>query len=212
MRELTIVKVCGMTRPEDAQVAAEAGATAIGLIFHPLSPRAVNVHQARRVADSVPEGVLRVGVFVNQSAERMAAVADEVGLDVLQLHGDESPETAAALAGRRVWKAFRVEPSTHFASLAEYGCEAFVLDAPTAMFGGSGVTFPWTRAREAQRFGKIILAGGLESANVAEAIQQVRPWGVDASSRLERSPGIKDPEKVRAYLAAARACATIGGR
>ena len=201
-----IIKVCGITHPADALFAVQAGATAIGMVFHPPSPRSVGPHEAAFVSAVVPPPVLKVGVFVNEEPERIRAIAEAARLDVIQLHGDEGPATIAALEGLRVWRAFRVGPDFQPGVLEELeGCEAFLLDGPAGeAYGGGGIPFAWEKAIEAKRHGKIIIAGGLDGSNVAEAIRITQPWGVDSSSRLERKPGVKDPDKVAAYIAAAQ--------
>jgi phosphoribosylanthranilate isomerase len=203
---LEVVKVCGIAQPADAIAAAAAGATAIGMVFHAASPRAVKPHEAALISAVVPADVLRIGVFVNEDPERIRTIAEAVRLDVIQLHGDEGPEQVAALAGLRVWRAFRVGPEFRPAVLGELDCEAFVLDGPAGeSYGGAGVPFAWEKAVEAARYGRIVVAGGLDETNVAEAIRIAKPWGVDASSKLEKRPRVKDPERIRAYVAAARA-------
>jgi phosphoribosylanthranilate isomerase len=199
---LEIIKICGITRVEDALEAARAGATAIGLNFYPGSPRYVDFGRAALIRAVLPPSVLKVGVFVDEDSERIRQTARAVGLDVIQLHGRETPFDGETLAPLRVWKAFRVDDGFQPATLAEYGCEAFVLDAAgeSGAYGGTGRTFPWAVARAAAQYGRIVVAGGLDAANVAEAIREAQPWGVDASSRLERSPGVKDPEKVRQFI------------
>ncbi len=200
-----IIKVCGLTQPADALAAVGAGATAVGMVFHPPSPRAVRPHEAAMIAAVVPSTVLRVGVFVNEEPERIRAIASAARLDVIQLHGDEGPETIEALEGLRIWRAFRVGHEFQPAVLQEIdGCEAFLLDGPAGeAYGGSGASFGWEKAVEAKQYGKIVLAGGLDGGNVDEAVRLVEPWGVDASSKLERQPGVKDPSKVAAYVSAA---------
>ncbi len=202
---LEIIKVCGITQPADALAAVEAGATAIGFIFYAESPRAVRIAQAAMIGSVVPPTVLKVGIFVNESLHRMLTVADAARLDVVQLHGDEGPETAAALAGFRVWQAFRVGDDFEASVVDEFPVEAVLLDSAGNGYGGAGRTFPWQKALEVKRYREVILAGGLAADNVAEAIRQVDPWGVDASSRLESRPGEKDAQKVSDYVAAARA-------
>ncbi len=193
-----IVKICGITNPEDLKIAVEAGANALGFNFFPRSPRYVTPEQAAALARQVPAGVLKVGVFVNESAERIEAVARQAGLDVAQLHGE-----CGAPAGLRIWRAVAVGPDFDPASLPAAGAEALLLDAPAgSLYGGTGRTFDWSRA---EGLGvKFVLAGGLGPDNVAEAVRRLRPWGVDACSRLESAPGRKDPEKVRAFVRAAR--------
>jgi phosphoribosylanthranilate isomerase len=201
-----ILKVCGITSVADARAAVDNGATALGFIFYAGSPRYIRPPQAALIAACVPATVLRVGLFVNEAADTIRSVAQAVRLNVVQLHGDESPEACAALGDLRVWKAFRISDSFDTGQLASYSCEAFLLDAESkdGSFGGSGRTFPWGKAVEAKQYGRVIVAGGLDGGNVADLIRQVDPWGVDASSKLESQPGVKDAEKVRLYLEAAK--------
>lgn len=203
---LEVIKVCGITRLEDALLAVREGATAIGLNFYPGSPRYVDFGRGAVLGSVVPHGVLKVGVFVDEAAERILETARAVGLDVVQLHGSETPYDCELLAPLRVWKAVRVGDGWTPDTLSDYRCEAFLLDAagPNGALGGTGRSFRWELARVAAQYGKIIIAGGLDGENVAEAIRVAGPWGVDASSRLERSPGVKDPEKVREFLHNAR--------
>ena len=201
-----IIKVCGITQPADALAAVSAGATAIGMVFYAPSPRSVRPHQAALVSAVVPQTVLKVGVFVNEAPDRIRAIAEAVRLDVIQLHGDEGQDTIDALEGLRIWRAFRVGHEFQPAVLGEIeGCEAFLLDGPAGQaYGGAGVPFAWEKAVEAQQHGKIVIAGGLDGDNVAQAIRLAQPWGVDSSSKLERKIGVKDPAKVSAYVSAAR--------
>ena len=204
---LALRKVCGITRPEDAAHAIHSGAEAIGMIFYPRSPRAVTVSQAEKVAAAAGDA-RRVGVFVNESPDVIAETANRVPLQVVQLHGDEGPADCDAvrstLPNVTIWKAVRVGPEFDLAVLSDFAVDAFLLDkARAGVFGGTGETFDWQIALAAKRHGRIVLSGGLDGANVAEAIRVVRPWGVDASSRLETRPGVKDPAKVTAFLEAA---------
>jgi phosphoribosylanthranilate isomerase len=210
------VKVCGLTNLEDAVVAVEAGADLLGFIFHPKSPRYVETAavsdlltqlRARR-RDPLPT---TVGVFVNESAERVAAILAQTGLDLAQLHGDEDPATVAALGGHG-FKALRpVSADEAMAQAARYSplpaadAPQLMIDAysPTA-FGGTGMRGDWALAHDlAACVPRLLLAGGLTPENVAEAIAAVTPWGVDVSSGVEAAPGRKDPAKVRAFVAAA---------
>ena len=182
-----LVKICGITTPEDARAAVEAGATAVGFNFYAKSPR--YVEPAAWIREFT--GALKVGVFVNESAERIAEVMERCGLDVAQLHG-----ACGAPAGARVWLARSVEE--------ERGGnpEAWLIDAPAGeLYGGTGKTYDWRRVRGVE--GRVVLAGGLDASNVAEALEAARPWGVDACSRLERAPGLKDYGKVAAFVRAA---------
>jgi phosphoribosylanthranilate isomerase len=185
------VKICGITRPEDAEAAIFAGADAVGFNFCEKSPRYL---QPDRAAAIETLNALRVGVFVNASPAEVAAVARAARLDIVQLHGDEDPQDFAPL---RVWKAHRVSPG--WTLPFEPGTEAIVLDGPAP---GTGTTFDWSVA--AQVHVRFLLAGGLDAENVAEAIRMAKPWGVDACSRLESAPGVKDHEKVARFIRAAR--------
>ena len=193
-----IVKVCGITNTEDAQAAIAAGATAIGFNFYPKSPRYITAERAAAIETS--PGVLRVGVFVNESSATVRAIARSAALDIVQLHGDESPE--ALPRDLRVWKAFRVDAQFLPAQLDVYPAEAFVLDGPAGgEYGGNGRPFAWAAAVGITH--RILIAGGLDASNVGLAIRAARPWGVDACSRLESAPGRKDLDKVRAFVRAA---------
>ncbi len=194
-----ILKICGITSQEDAEAAIDAGATAIGFNFYAASPRYIAPEQARAIAS--PAGVLRVGVFVNLERARITEIARIAALDVAQLHGDETPaEYPATLA---VWKAARVGTGFDLSLYDQCPAEALLLDGPAdGLYGGAGYVFDWRLAGVATR--RIILAGGLDASNVAEAIALVRPWGVDACSRIERAPGKKDHGKMRAFLEAAK--------
>lgn len=203
----TLVKVCGITSPQDGRAAAAAGAAAIGLVFWAKSPRAVDVRTAREIANSLPPFVLRVGVFVDEAPHVMARIADSVGLDLLQLHGDEPPEAIASLPRRAlksvaVGSDFRPEQALRYAGQAA----GVLLDTKDAALpGGTGRAFDWSVvAGLRERLGYLVLAGGLTSENVAEAIRVVRPDAVDVSSGVESAPGRKDPDKLRAFLAAVR--------
>jgi len=182
-----MIKVCGITRREDALVAAEAGASAIGFIFYPKSPRCITPERAAMLGESLD--LWKVGVFVDESPVTVEAVMRAGRLDVAQIYGGAAP------GHLRVWKAFRVADS--FDRSLGGGVEAVLLDGVN-----NGVSFDWALARGAAA--QVIIAGGLDATNVAEAIRIAEPWGVDASSKLETAPGIKDQEKVRAFVKAAR--------
>jgi phosphoribosylanthranilate isomerase len=194
-----MIKVCGITNPEDAEAAMAGGATAIGFNFYPRSPRYISPERAGEIRST---GVRRVGVFVNETPVRIAEIARIAGLDVAQLHGDETP--ADYPDGLPVWKAARVDQTFDFARYADSPAEALLLDGPAAdMYGGSGQAFDWTRAARSAK--RIIVAGGLDASNVARAVELAHPWGVDACSRIESSPGKKDLDKMYGFLQAARA-------
>jgi len=194
-----ILKVCGITNQDDASAAIAGGATAIGFNFYPGSPRYI---APERAAEIVSAGVRRVGVFVNESPAQVEAVARLAALDVAQLHGEESAaDFPAALA---VWKAARVGAGFDLARYENSPAEALLLDGPAAeMFGGAGKTFDW-RLAAASRM-RIIVAGGLDASNVAQAVAMAHPWGVDACSKIESAPGKKDHKKMTEFLQAAKA-------
>jgi len=200
------IKICGITNLEDALLAAELGAQALGFIFYPKSPRSIKPDAARDIIKSLPPLVLSVGVFVDEEAEVVRDVAARVGLDWVQLHGKESPEYCRVL-GRRVIKGFRIRDHNSLTALPSYrdAVQAFLLDAyRPGTPGGTGETFDWEVARRAKELGPVILAGGLTAANVAQAIKIAQPAGVDVASGVEAAPGKKDPEKLRAFFKAVR--------
>jgi len=198
------VKICGLTDPEDARLAAALGAHALGFIFYPPSPRSVSPEQAREIIRQLPPFVLTVGVFVDEELDAVREIAALAGLDWVQLHGNESPDYCRAL-GRRVIKGFRVQGEETLPLLAPYRgvVQAFLLDTyRPGLPGGTGETFDWQLAHRARDYGPIILAGGLTPDNVAEAIRAARPQAVDVASGVEAAPGKKDPAKLRAFMEA----------
>lgn len=202
------VKICGITNEEDARVAVEAGADALGFIMYRKSPRFVEAAVVKRIINDLPPFVAAVGVFVNEEAAAVRRLMDECGLALAQLHGDESAAYCEGL-GRPSMKALRLKNRGTFLALAEFqgraNVRAFVLDAfSDQAYGGTGQTVDWTLAAEAARASRVLLAGGLTPDNVAEAIRQVRPYGVDVSSGVEVRPGQKDHVKVRTFIEAAR--------
>jgi phosphoribosylanthranilate isomerase len=197
----TRVKICGITRPEDGIAAAEAGADAIGLVFYPRSPRFVTPDQALAVVRALPSFVTVVGLFVNEQPGMVRAMSDAVGLELLQFHGDESPDYCRQF-NQPFLKALRVQPELDLMALAAgYGeAQGLLLDAWHATLpGGSGAVFDWELIPAALR-AHCILAGGLDPDNVAEAIRQVKPYAVDVSSGVEADKGIKDPAKIAAFM------------
>ncbi len=192
-----MVKICGITNHDDALAAVEAGASAIGFNFYRDSPRYVSPTGAAIIAEKLPSEVWKVGVFVDDDADSIAKVAVQVGLDVAQLYGK------AEALGIRVWRACRInDPLGLNIFLSDQTVEALLLDSPSEhQYGGTGQTFDWSRAKGLPK--DIILAGGLDASNVARAIEQAYPWGVDACSRLEKSPGQKDHDKMRQFIKAA---------
>lgn len=209
------IKICGITTPADAQSAVAAGADAIGLNFFAASPRRVSLEQARPIVAAVGDRACKVGLFVNHSAAEICQRYDELGLDLVQLHGDEPAELLAALAGRPVMRAFRSggdfrAVAAYLARCGELRClpRLVLVDALSAgRYGGTGVTADWQAIAEHRTsFGEVplVLAGGLRPDNVAQAIAAVRPDAVDTASGVESSPGVKSPELVRAFVDAAR--------
>jgi phosphoribosylanthranilate isomerase len=200
------VKVCGIKEPGDARVAAEAGADAIGLVFAE-SPRKVSVERAREIAAALPEGVLKVGVFVDAEPKEVLRISREVGLDYAQLHGDEEPETVAAIrdSGVGVIKALRVRDTASLREMVRYDTNFFLLDAfSEKVRGGTGTRFDWELAKAVRGYANILVSGGLTPENVREAIEFFEPYGVDASSSLEEKPGKKNDERVRRFVSAAK--------
>ena len=203
---MVLVKVCGITNTQDALAAAEAGADAVGFIFV-ASPRRIGANEAREISSALPEDVLKVGVFVNAAPEEVLEIVREVGLDYAQLHGDEGPEVVAAVrdGGVRVIKALRVRDASSLEDLTRYGADLYLLDAYSEKArGGTGERFDWNLAKTLIGRDNIVVSGGLNPDNVAEAIRAFEPFGVDASSSLEDSPGEKNDERVRRYVSAAK--------
>jgi len=198
-------KICGITRVEDALATVEAGADAIGLVFYAKSPRAVSVEQAAEIVQALPPFVTSVGLFVNMPREQLLAVLQQVPLDLLQFHGDESPAECEGY-GRPYIKALRVRPGENVAAaMAPYaGARGILLDTfVEGVPGGTGAAFDWSLVPQGVAR-PIILAGGLEAHNVAAAIRQVRPYAVDVSGGVEASKGIKDAGKIRAFVKSVR--------
>lgn len=207
------VKICGLTNYEDAVAAVQAGADMLGFNFYPPSPRCIRTGDCRtwvaRLRAAFSQPVTMVGVFVNASAAEMQSVMDTCGLDLAQLSGDESPETLRAL-GERAFKALRpASPQDLNAAVSRYPLRstlpAWLIDAfRPGEFGGTGQIADWSLARALARLSPVMLAGGLRPDNVAQAVEQVRPWGVDVASGVESAPGRKDHGKMAAFVQAAR--------
>lgn len=197
----TRVKICGITRPEDALQAALLGVDAVGLVFFNRSPRTVTLAQARLIVEALPPFVTTVGLFVDPSAEEVAAVLEAIPLDLLQFHGQEPPELCAAF-GRPYVKAVHMRAGVDLQTLGtRYAtARALLLDAyKPGISGGTGTSFDWTLIPG--RLEKpLILAGGLDPLNVGEAIRTARPYGVDVSSGVEAAKGIKDPQRMAAFM------------
>jgi len=199
------VKICGITNVEDAQAAAAAGADLIGFVFYEKSPRFVTVEQAAAIAETVSPWVVRVGLFVDAPPALVGEAASACGLQLLQFHGDETPEYCRQF-GAMSMKAFRVKDADTIQRLPEFRTDAWLLDAYVpGQLGGTGHSFNWDLAVEAVKLGKpVFLAGGLTTENVGEAVRKVRPYGVDVSSGVESAPGKKDHAKVKAFIEAAK--------
>jgi phosphoribosylanthranilate isomerase len=200
------VKICGVTRLEDALLAARLGADALGFNFWPQSSRYLAPEAARAIVDRLPPFVTPVGVFVDQPPEEVRAVAADSGVRMLQLHGDETPAQVAGLP-LPVLKAIRVSGPVPLDLLASYEVAAFLLDAPSRGFGGSGRTFDWELAGDAAERYRVVLAGGLDPENVVAAIRAVRPYAVDVASGVESAPGVKDPARLARFIARAKEAA-----
>lgn len=203
------IKICGITREEDARAAIDAGADALGFVFVPGTPRYIEPGRAAAITRGLPPFVSRVGLFVDADPEFIRAVVGKARLDTVQLHGDEAPEAGRGLLGiARVIQAFRVRGPETLQRLNAYrdSSDAWLLDAYVpGTSGGTGARFDWSLAVEACRLGHpVILAGGLKPENIAEAVRQVSPYAVDVSSGVEASPGLKDAQKIERLVRQAR--------
>ena len=199
------IKICGITNIDDAMAAADSGADALGFVFFKKSPRYITPEKAAAIISRLPVFVTSVGVFVDEPGEEILKIVEETGIDVIQLHGDEPPESC--LLPRRVIKGIRVKSLESLEPLSEYQniVSAFLLDAyAPGMPGGTGQVFNWEIAIEAKKFGRIILAGGLTPENISEAIKRVRPYAIDVSSGVELGKGKKDHQKIRLFIKRAR--------
>ena len=199
-----LVKICGLTDKADALHAIGCGADAVGLVFYAGSPRCVTAETARAICAALPPFVTRVGLFVNEEPQKIRETAAYCGLDVVQLHGDETPEQSNSTTLRTI-KALRIKDATSLNNHADYRVSALLLDAwvPDA-YGGTGECFNWDLAAAVAAQRPVILAGGLTPINVAAAVARVNPYAVDVSSGVEYAPGKKDYEKVAAFIRAAK--------
>jgi phosphoribosylanthranilate isomerase len=198
------VKICGITTGKDAELAAEAGADALGFIFVPGSPRHVDADTARGIIKDLAPWVTPVGVFADQTLDEVERLMDHCGFLTVQLHGSESPDYCRSVAGS-VIKAFRVGETVDFPDLQAYRVRAYLLDTfVQGMLGGTGKTFPLELALRAKAFGRVVVSGGLTPENVSRVIREVGPYGVDVSSGVEGETGRKDPRKMRDFVARAR--------
>jgi len=206
----TKVKICGITNLADAQAAVAAGTDALGFIFYDKSPRCVTIQQAADISKQLNPFVMRVGVFVNAQEDFILSAMGKCQLSMLQFHGDEESAFCSQF-GIMTMKAFRVRDAETLKGFPKFQTDAYLLDAySSSTMGGTGKTFNWDLAVEAQKFGKpIFLSGGLTPDNVAEAVRKVRPFAVDVASGVEGSPGKKDHAKVKSFIAAVRSAAKI---
>ena len=193
------IKVCGITNLEDARLAAEMGADALGFNFFKKSPRYIDPAAAKSIIEKLPPLVSAIGVFVDEfNPERVTTVANAVRLGAVQLHGSELPAYVRKIPELRIIKAFRIQEPFPLHQLGEFSVHAYLLDAYVPkQHGGTGKTFNWEVASAAKRYGRIILAGGLTPDNIRKAILTVQPYAVDICSGIERSPGRKDPVKMK---------------
>jgi len=201
---VTRVKICGITRPEDADRACASGADALGFVFHPQSPRAIDPERAREMVARLPPFVVSVGVFVDRPLQEVLDIAERCRLNAVQLHGREDPDYCSRIP-LKVIKAFRIAGERLPEEICRYEVDAILLDTyRPGVPGGTGETFCWDLARQAKRFGRVILAGGLTCDNVAQAIAQVDPYAVDVSSGVEQEPGRKDPVLLAEFVRRAK--------
>jgi phosphoribosylanthranilate isomerase len=198
----TRVKICGITREEDAKLAVELGAAALGFNFYKSSPRYLEPHHAQAIIVKLPPFVTAVGVFADEAEDRnVARIVEESGVTVLQLHGPRFPRMDGVLAGFPWIRGVAVREGFTPQDLRNLGTRAILLDAYDAKLqGGTGKTFNWPLARDAGRYATIILAGGLTAQNVGKGISEVRPYAVDVASGVESAPGVKDPEKLKGFF------------
>ena len=198
------VKICGMTNLDDALHASACGADALGFVFYPGSPRCVDPGQAQRIIAELPPMITTVGLFVNESPARIRQTVELCGLNAVQLHGDEDPDQCC-YPPYRVIKALRLRPGMSYSALSAYQVSALLLDAYVPdKPGGTGQCCDWSLAIKIASRHRIILAGGLNQENVADAVRQVQPYAVDVSSGVEIKPGQKDPEKVASFIRMAK--------
>jgi len=202
------VKICGVRSIAEARAAVEAGADALGFNLWPESPRYIDPSNAQTVIASLPPFISKVGVFVNEDADRIVGTSARVGVDAVQLHGDETPDFCSRLRLAdnfkhvTLIKAVRVATETDIEGIRLYPVSGILLDSKIkGTYGGTGEHFDWQLAVKASGFAPIILAGGLRIENVREAITSVRPFAIDVCSGVESSPGVKDPGKIRAFMA-----------
>ena len=198
---MTEIKICGITNLDDALAAAEAGADALGFIFYSRSPRCITPEQAQEIIAGLPRGIAKVGVFVNDDLERIEGIVGICGLDFIQLHGDETPDYCRRFPASTVIKAFSPRSAADLKRAADYPVRAILVDAfAPGLYGGTGKTSNWELARAIGEHCPLILSGGLNSANIEEAIATVSPDAVDINSGVESAPGRKDHYKINEII------------
>ena len=196
------VKICGMTSLKDALLAVENGADAVGFIFYKDSPRNISQGEVKEIVAQMPPSIETVGVFVNETSDKINRIAEQCRLTAVQLHGDESPAFCRRIK-RRVVKAFRVKDAKSLKGISDYDVSGFLLDSYNDDGrGGTGQIFDWNLALRVKKQGPVILAGGLNPYNVYTAIHRVKPYGVDVCSGVEKSAGVKDPQKISEFIKA----------
>lgn len=198
------VKICGITNLDDALQAVDAGADALGFVFYDLSPRCITFEAAERIIGKLPPYVVTSGVFVNNPASFIDSAVERCGINVVQLHGDETPTFCAGIR-HTVVKAFRIRNVASIESIRNYSVAGYLLDAYVpGSYGGTGLTFNWETAKVAKQFGPVILAGGLRPDNARLAVETVEPYALDVSSGVEAAPGKKDHAKVSEFIRLAK--------
>jgi len=208
---MTEIKICGITRLEDALCAAECGADAVGFIFHPPSPRYVGAEKAKAIIAELPEGIVKVGVFVNRPVEEVERIVEACGLDLIQVHGDESPAYCRRFPAGRIITAVSPRTVEELRRLAVYEVRAFLVDARDAgRYGGTGKRADWALAARVRESHPLILAGGLDADNIPEALATVAPDAVDINSGCESAPGIKDHARMRRIVEMIRGTTSTG--
>ena len=206
---MTKVKICGITNLDDALLSAKFGADALGFNFYEKSSRYISPDKAREIIEQLPARVLKVGVFVNKSLEKILEIIERAKLDAVQLHGEETPEFLARLREKfsgEIIKAFRVSEDFKPENVLEFAADAVLLDAYSqSEHGGTGETFDWEIAKKVREiFPKMYLAGGLSEKNIEKAIENVKPFAIDACSLLEKEKGLKDLQKVKDFIFAVK--------
>jgi phosphoribosylanthranilate isomerase len=198
------IKICGITNITDALKATDLGADALGFNFYPKSPRFISEEAAREIIRKLPPFLVSVGIFVNEPSGIIRNILESTGIQAIQLQGDESPDFCSQFS-QPVIKAIRIKDQDSLKAIKDYRVSAFLLDSYSPdYYGGSGKSFDWSLAVKSRKYGRIILAGGLSPDNINEAIREVKPYGVDVCSGVEKEPGKKDHKKLKAFIQAVR--------